>query len=187
MSARISDELHELKGTRPTRAATASESVFQRGKPKMPDHFTEVEAKVWKQIIKLLAARKTLTKGDGPAIEIYVETYLRHAALVRELKATGEMIDVVILDNQGTPHTKRIANPASKLCTSLANSLRQMLREFCGTPATREKSKPAKAAQTSREVYEEGTVGWYLAQKAREEKQMQDAEESTPEENGDTE
>ncbi|MGA8429495.1 MAG: P27 family phage terminase small subunit [Candidatus Sulfotelmatobacter sp.] len=166
MSARISDELHELKGTRPTRAAAASESQFSRGRPKMPEHFAEAEAKVWKQIVKLLAARKTLTKGDGPAIEIYVETYLRHAALVRELKATGEMVDVVVLDSQGVAHTKRVANPASKLCTALANSLRQMLREFCGTPATREKSKPAKAAQRS-ETFEPGTVGWILQQRGQ--------------------
>lgn len=167
MSARIPDESHDLKGTRPTRATAQAESAFTSGRPKMPAHFTNDEAAVWKQIVKLLAGRKVLTKLDGPSIALYVETHMRHQALLQELKARGEMIDETIVISGGETITVRKANPASKLATALASQLRAMLREFGGTVLTREKSKQAKKAAPRSETFEPGTVGWILQQRGQ--------------------
>lgn len=167
MSAKISDLEHELKNTRPTRATQPTESAFHGGRPKMPDHFAEAEAKVWKRIVKILAARKTLTKGDGEGIELYVQQYMRHRALLDELKTHGEMIDEDVHTSGGDTYTRRVLNPAGKAATSLENSLRQLIREIGGTPLTREKAKPAKAAPRVEE-YPVGSVGWILKQRGEE-------------------
>ncbi len=77
---------------------------------------------------------------------LYAQTQARHLALLRELKEKGEMVDVVVTDSNGGSYTKRIVNPAGKLATQLENTLRAMLKEFSATPASRERTKPAKAA-----------------------------------------
>jgi P27 family predicted phage terminase small subunit len=147
MSAQLPDELHRLKGTRPTRAAAPGDSQFHCGRPKMPKYLSDEEKECWRGIVKLLAARGTLTAAEAPAIEIYAQTKARHLALLRELKQYGEMVETTVLDNSGTPHTKRVANPASKLATSLANSLRAMLKELCATIASRERARPTAPAK----------------------------------------
>ena len=142
MSARLPEELHRLKGSRPTRAAAPTDSKFKAGRPRMPKYFDDDEKECWREIVRLLAARGTLSPGDAPNIGLYAETKARHVRLMRELKQYGEMVDTVVLDSSGNPHTKRVANPASKLATSLANALRGMLKELCATIASREHAKP---------------------------------------------
>jgi P27 family predicted phage terminase small subunit len=161
VSARISDLEHELKGTRPSRATAEKESHFTAGRPKCPAHFNDEKRRKWKEVVRLFAARRVLTKADAPAIELYVETYFRHLALLRELEAHGELVTEV--DSKG--NERRVANPAGKLATACENSLRQMIREFGGTPLTREKSKPAKKAEPRQEEFAPGTVGWILKQR----------------------
>jgi len=54
------------------------------------------------------------------------------------------MIDTSVLDSNGAEITKRILNPACKLAVMLENSLRAGLQTIGCSPASREKSKPAK-------------------------------------------
>ena len=171
MSARLSDEMHALKGTRATRATAETESAFFTGRPKCPPEFTEIEKKKWKEVVRLFAARRVLTKADSEIIALYVTTYFRHQALLLELKEHGELVEET--DRHG--NTRRVANPAGKAATACESQLRQILKEFGGTPLTREKSKPAKQPVRA-ESYEPGTVGWYLQQQAREEKLRQESE-----------
>jgi phage terminase small subunit len=162
MSAEIPDELHKLKGTRASRAVSR-ESSFPAGKPKMPPDLSEAAQVAWKEIVRFLKPRRTLTKADGPALRLYAETAARHKALLAELAEYGEVIETVILDGNGQPHTKRVLNPASKAATQLANSLRAMLRELSATPATREKTKPAAPPTPKDDELVPGSYGWYLA------------------------
>jgi P27 family predicted phage terminase small subunit len=136
----LSEQQHWLKGSRPTRAA---ESKFAAGRPRMPKHLSPVAAEKWKELVRLLAKRGTLTAVDASALEIYCEQYARYRKLLKELETHGEMVDVAVLDSSGTAHTKRVQNPAAKLVTQLENSMRAYQKEFSITPASREKSKPA--------------------------------------------
>ena len=141
---RKSVQEHLLAGTEPQWQDSAA--PFAGGRPRMPKYLDVDEQEAWKAIVKLLAKRGTLSPGDGPSIEIYANSYARHRALLKELREHGEMVDVTVLDSSGNAHTKRVANPAGKLATQLANSLRAMLKEFGGTPASREKAKRAGPA-----------------------------------------
>ena len=85
MPSRLSDDIHDLRGTKP-RLTAHTESQFSAGKPKCPAHFTEDEKTKWREIVKLLAARRVLTKADAPFLQLYVETYFRHQSLLQDLK-----------------------------------------------------------------------------------------------------
>ena len=154
MSARISDELHRLRGTRPTRAAEPRASIAKAGRPKMPFYLSDDEQVCWRQIVKLLTRLRTITPSDAPAIELFAQQKVRHLALLKELKNFGEMVDVTILDASGHPHTKRILNPAGKAATQLENSIRALLDRLGLNPASREKVKPAEPAPPKETVPE---------------------------------
>ena len=76
------------------------------------------------------------------------------------------MVDTIVLDSNGEPHTKRVQNPATKLAAQLETSMRAMLKELSATPASREKTRPAAPAAPKEEEYPEGSIGWLLKQKA---------------------
>ena len=133
---------HWLSGS-DSQAKPEQPSAYPAGRPKMPKDLSPVAQQEWKRIVKLLATRGTLTKVDASALELYSETYARHRALLKELQEHGEMIDTVVLDSSGNAHDKRVVNPASKIATQLANSLRAWQKELGITPTSREKARPA--------------------------------------------
>ena len=163
MSAQLPDELHRLKGTRPTRTQNPAESKFTGGRPTMPKDLSEAAQAEWKRLVRQLHRRGTLTKIDGSALQIYVEMYSRWKLCLQEIEENGIMVEQTTTDSNGQPHTRRVQNPAAKLATQLENSMRQMLREFAATPATREKAKPTQPA-AKKEEYEPGTLGWWEQQ-----------------------
>lgn len=176
MSAQLPEEIHRLRGTRATRAAS-KESAFATGKPRMPDDLSEEEQIAWKEIVRFLAPRRTLTKADGPALRLYAENSARHKALLRKLTEHGEVIEQPLLDSSGVCHTKRVLHPASKAASTLASFLRAMLREFSLTPATREKTKPAAPPPPKKDELPVGSIGWLRAQRDAENAATQAAEE----------
>ena len=109
----------------------------------MPKHLSAIAQEKWKEVVRLLAKRATLTRVDATALEILCVTYERWRALCDEINQYGPMVDVTVLDSSGTAHTKRVQNPAAKLAAQLENSMRAMLKELSATPASREKAKPA--------------------------------------------
>lgn len=128
----------------------------------MPKHLTPVARDKWKELVRLLAARGTLTKADSNALELYCETYAQWRLCLDEIAENGVMVDVTVTDSSGKNFTKRVQNPAQKMAIQLQNSLRQMLKEFAATPASREKAKPAKPPVKKSEEPEPGTVAWML-------------------------
>lgn len=161
----VDNETHRLKGTRPTRAA-AKESVAHSGAPSMPKDLTKNQIAAWREVIKFLKPRCTLTKADGIALRLYAQEWARHKALLLELETFGELVDVTICDSSGTAHTKRVLNPAGKMASQCANFLKAMLREFSLTPASRETVTRPKPAPPKANALVPGTVAWYMAQES---------------------
>lgn len=162
MSAKIPDEMHKLKGTRPTRAAKPKNDQFRGGRPRMPKWYNELEKEIWRGIVRLLRGRGVLTAAEGPLIEIYVATKIHHLECMDEIKEHGVMIEETVTDSNGQAHTKRVLNPAAKNATSVVGQLRAQLKELCATVASREKAtrvvpiKPKKQSEkTVAEIEEE--------------------------------
>lgn len=153
---------------RPTRAKPKPQ--FSGGRPQCPSYLEGAARDEWRRVVHLLAERGTLTRADGPALELYCQTYSAWRQCVEEIAKDGPICEVVVLDARGEPHTVRKQSEASKLATKLSASLRQLLKELGSTPASREKATPAKDGYRKKEPEPvvPGTVGWMLQQRETE-------------------
>jgi P27 family predicted phage terminase small subunit len=168
---------HLLEGTQPQWAAGDEQPNFAAARPKMPKYLPPVAAKEWKRLVNELSQRGTLTRCDSSALEIYVTTFARWKQAVAEVEKRGPVIESTWTDQHGTEHSKLVENPASKIAARLENSLRQMLKEFSATPASRDRTKPAAAEPKQTECpWPEGSVGWYEWHKDKQAPQHQAAE-----------
>lgn len=113
-------------------------------RPPMPKHLSGIAADRWRELVKMLHKRGTLTKADGPALEILCEQYARWRACQEEILKHGVMVEEEVSNGKDSIYTRRSLNPACKLATMLENSMRAMLQQIGSTPASREKSRPAK-------------------------------------------
>lgn len=156
---------HELAGTVP-QYVDQEPSAFRAGRPKMPKTLSEAAQQEWKRMVRELARRNTLTTVDSSALAIYCETHARWRACLEVLAKDGPFIETTWVDAAGGEHTKPIEHPASKLCSRLENTLRQFLKEFSATPASRDKSKPAQS-KPKKDEFPEGSWGWMQQMKKK--------------------
>ena len=154
-----SEEYHRVVGTRPTRAVVAP-SVHTGGRPTRPNYLSPVGKKEWNRIIKILTERGTLTKGDGPVVELLVQTYCDWRACNEEVEAQGRFVTSTWRDEEGE-HSSRVPNPALKIATQLANQLRALYIQLGATPQSREKAKPALPNPKTPPPPVEGSDAWY--------------------------
>jgi P27 family predicted phage terminase small subunit len=160
-----SEEYHRVRGTRPTRAAAEQPSLHTGGRPTRPSGLSPVGKKEWNRIIRILAERGTLTRGDGPAVELYVQQYVLWRANLAEIAAHGMYSDSEWTDDAGK-HTKRVLSDAAKQSPQLANSLRAMLIQLGATPTAREKALPTKPDPKKAAPPVEGSDAWYAREVA---------------------
>ena len=153
---------HWAKGT--TSEARTEPEEFRAGRPKCPQWVKDDAAalEVWKRMCSMLAGRGTLTKADGPALELYVQHSLDLAAARAEVKAHGMFVDVVVLDSSGEPHTTRKENPAQKVVARIASAMHQLLQQFGATPVARRRTRPVKVKDVKPSAVP-GTMAWYVA------------------------
>ena len=75
---RKSTKAHLLQGTEPQYSGGAeSDTVFFAGKPRMPKDMPALAQEKWKELAAILRKRGTLTRGDGPVLELAAITYAR--------------------------------------------------------------------------------------------------------------
>lgn len=154
----ISTEEHRLRGTK-SRAAADRPAQFVAGKPKMPKDLPPVAQAEWKRLVKDLARRGTLTRADSSAMEIYCRMFARWRAADEAAQRVGPEIETSWLDKNGVEHTKTVANPTWKLAAQLEANLRHMLQQFSATPASRERTKPAKPDPAKQPVDPDNPMG----------------------------
>ncbi len=128
---------------RKSRAKPKGTGGVVAGTPQMPKTLSAVAQEKWKQMITILRQRGILTKGDGPALEIYCESYARWRKCLAEIEDDGVMVTVDVMDSSGVAHTKKVLNPACRMASTLENSQRAMLQQLCTTVASRNSVTPA--------------------------------------------
>ena len=137
---RISPEEHAVRGTYPQYDLSAP--AFPGGRPKKPADLSPVADAEWNRLTRELRKRGTLTRVDASALEVYVRQFARWKKVVAEAEE-HPTVESTWTDGSANLHTKIVENPASKIAGRLENSLRNMLKEFSATPASREKTRPA--------------------------------------------
>jgi P27 family predicted phage terminase small subunit len=178
----LDDNTRWLQGNRASQAKAPADSTIRGGKPSCPKDLDDVERAAWKEIVKWLSPRRTLTKADGPLLRLYAENSARHRALLKELKEHGEIITQTVLDSSGNAHEKRVLNPAARAASTVAATLQRLLRELSATPATREKTRPAARPAPAKSALVEGSREWLereIANEAEESEAESEAESET--------
>lgn len=160
---------------RPTRAKP--KPAFKGGRPKCPKYLAGEARAEWQRIVRLLAARGTLTCADAPSLELYVLTYSSWRKCQEEIQREGPITEITVLDSRGEAHTVRKQSEASKLAAKLASQMRQLLKEMGSTPASRERATPAKDGFKDKEPPQPGTAGWMLAEYEARKKQEETNDE----------
>jgi P27 family predicted phage terminase small subunit len=144
-------EQHELEDSRPRWKEDAPR--FAGGKPKMPKDLTPEAVQEWKRLVRELNRRGTLTRVDSSGLELYCRQWARWRKAAALAEANPTTINTWT-DKNGETHEKVVEHPASAMAMKLENSLRNYLKEFSATPASRERTKPT-AQVKKQEISEE--------------------------------
>jgi P27 family predicted phage terminase small subunit len=168
MPASIGDELHHIKGTRPTRAAAPQ--GFAGGKPSKPPNMSPVADKQWDYMVKTLGprGRSILTKQDGPALQVYCECFARWQECLKDVATNGVMVSTTVMDSNGEAYTKRVLNPAARMAAQLDARLQSMLASFSATPASRERVKKVTSPPPRGAAPQPGSVAYALLEEEQE-------------------
>lgn len=166
-SAKLHMRKRDIK--RPSRAKNAAyvEMPGAGGRPKMPDGLSDEQQKLFKQIVKLLRARRTVTKGDGQIITLYVRTYTHWMRACDYVDKHGPMITEERYAPGGHKYSVEVSNPALKLTTTLNSQCESLLKEMGMTGISRKKVEPVKSAESEQDPPTPGTVAWFQEQTAQ--------------------
>jgi P27 family predicted phage terminase small subunit len=146
---------------RPSRANPRGQ-IGRAGRPKFPAYLPEECRSLWKEIVKQLARRRTLTPGDGPAIGLLVRTHLQWQKACLDVETRGVMVQEVRHSRAGIEYTVTIVNPCVKIAANLYAELKDSLKEMGLTGLARD--KVAEVQPKDKEAAEiPGTVGYYQA------------------------
>jgi len=136
MRVPISDAIHQLKGTRPSRAAV-SEYQVPAAVPKPPKGMLGDAKKLFKQLAKQLAARRAATAADVHLLALYVAVHQRAEKARAKVDAFGEVVTDIRLDSNGTAHEVLRKNPWCAILETAETKLHSILRDLGLTPNAR--------------------------------------------------
>jgi P27 family predicted phage terminase small subunit len=146
---------------RPSRANPRGQ-VGRAGRPKFPDYLPEECRALWKELVKQLARRRTLTPGDGPALGLLVRTHLQWQKACEDVEKRGVMVNETRHSRGGFEYTVLVVNPCVKIAANLYSELKDSLKEMGLTGLARD--KVAEVQPKDKEAAEiPGTVGYSLA------------------------
>lgn len=126
---RIPIEDHKLRSTLPQYVEREPDGIIRPGRPKMPPTLNPVAAERWKEMIRILRSRRTLTRADGPLLENYCVIYARWVAFCKKL------------DEEGPRDADGKLNPLAKAISALESRMQSQLQQLGCTPVSREKAR----------------------------------------------
>lgn len=149
-----SAELHELQGTSPHRSSVPAESHVAAALPRPPKFLSKEARKKFKQLVKQLAARRAVTAGDTDLITIYVSTWERWQAALKNIADEGLIVTYTRLDSGGAPHDVERPNISLKIAEVAERSCLSYLARLGLTPRDRELVRPTAPVATGKEISE---------------------------------
>ena len=147
VSAKISNELHRLKGSRPTRAVVEPAYSVAPGRPKMPRNLPEPQQVTFKRIRHLLEKRRACTRGDVEIIVMYCEIYERWKQALAKLEKEGVVRVYSRLDANGKEVQGEKKNLSYDVAQDSEKELTGLLDRLGMSPLNRGKVKPTAVAR----------------------------------------
>jgi P27 family predicted phage terminase small subunit len=134
---------HHLQGTRPEYVATSSE--VRPGRPRYPKGISPDAKRVFKNISRLLEARRVLSEGDGELLRLYALTYDRHARALEKLRVEGEITSYTRTDKKGEQYQSEGPNLWLKIAQDSEKYMKSVLADLGLNPLMRSKVKQTDA------------------------------------------
>ena len=133
----LSREQLKVRADEGKQAAHVSAEV----RPRLPKHLSADAVKVWKQTVKLMRARGTISAGDVPALEVYAEVSARWIAAKRDVATRGIIVTATKHDKQGQEYTVETTNPCLTIVQDCERQLLSLAKALGLTPDTRDRVK----------------------------------------------
>jgi P27 family predicted phage terminase small subunit len=170
---RKANDVHRLQGTIPHDRAPETPSTLVASRPRYPKNLTPEAKRVFKQLCRQLADRKTLTEGDEHLLTLYVTIWDRRARAQEKLLAEGEVCAYTRIDPNGVAHKIEKPNLHLKIASDCESRLVAILDRLGLTPLAGSKVKQTRANEATA-APTPGTIGWILQEHARKEAQNAD-------------
>jgi len=152
-------EAHRLEGTKSQVRTAVEKSVVPEGRPSCPRGLSTEARKVFRQLCRLLAERRALTRGDGELLRLYAEVWDRQRQANEAVKLEGIVVQYTRLDSNGQPHEVEKQNINLAIAERAEKQMVGILDRLGLTPYHRDKVKPAAKPKTVL------TLGEYLTNK----------------------
>ena len=149
-----SEALHELQGTSAHRSSVPTESHVAAALPRPPQFLSKDARKKFRQLVKQLAIRRAVTAGDADLITIYVSTWERWQAALKNIADEGLIVEYTRLDAGGNPVTVEKPNISLKIAEVAERSSLSYLARLGLTPRDRELVRPTAPVSTGKEISE---------------------------------
>lgn len=132
MTRRKTPKEKELSGTGRADRASGPSPAFKPGKPTRAPVFLDEDARaLWHKLADMLAAGGVMTTGDAVALGLLADALLEY----REAKDVMAQHGAIAYGNSGAPY----AHPAAVQVRQLRADIRNLLKDFGLTPASRDK------------------------------------------------
>lgn len=137
-------QTHWLHGTRAHEPQLKShvESHVPPGRPRFPKDLPPEARSVFRTLVKLLAERRALTKGDHELLRLYCMVWDRHQRQHKKLLEEGEICTYVRLDSNGEAHDQVKVNLRLKIVEQAEKQMVAILDRLGLTPNARDRVKP---------------------------------------------
>jgi len=141
---RISDELHDLRGT--VSKANEAPAVIS-GRPRVPRHLSKEEKVEFRAFCRQLESRRSLTPADGPLIELAAILRVRQREAAQKVKEDGLIVKYPRLDSNGQTQMVSKRNLYLDIAETSESKLQSLLDRLGFTPINRPKVQPTKEKQ----------------------------------------
>jgi P27 family predicted phage terminase small subunit len=146
---RKSNEWHHLAGSQRDaardRSKSAGESQTAGGRPRMPKSVSDdpVAKAKWRDTVRILRARGTLSPGDAQVIELLAVNYSQWLAALAHVRVHGHPMNVTVLVRGGTAEIQK-DNPNVKLAADCSRQIHALSKSLGLTGIDREKVRKVK-------------------------------------------
>jgi len=157
---RKSEHQHYIEDTK-SQAKPATESHVVGGRPKIPKDLDCGLRRLFKDLCRLLAERRSLSSGDVELVRLYCFVYDRHKRNVALLRQEGEVVTYFRLDSNGESRPQVKENIRIKLVAGCEKQMVTILSQLGMTPTAKDRARPVKKQDQGELI--PGTIGWMKA------------------------
>lgn len=131
---------HELMDTA---SQALPDAPIPSGRPRCPKDLSKESRKVFREVCKLLEARRALTSGDGPLLLLYVHAHERYRRALAKVEEEGEIVMYTRLSSSGEAVQVEKENLWLGVLKDAESKLCSILDRLGLSPMNRTKVRPA--------------------------------------------